>query len=54
MSKVKFTYTDYKGGYGAYAEIYEDGTLGLGVISWDKIAQVEGDTVTFDGGNAVG
>ena len=30
MSKVKFTYTDYKGGYGAYAEIYEDGTLGLG------------------------
>lgn len=34
--------------------VAEDGTLGVGVISWSKIAQVEGETVTFDGGGAAG
>lgn len=31
MREVQFTYTDYKNGYGAYAEIYDDGTIGLGM-----------------------
>jgi hypothetical protein len=32
--------------------IADDGTIGIGVISWNKIAQVEGEIVTFDGGGA--
>lgn len=32
--------------------IAEDGTLGIGTISWGKIIQVEGDNVIFDGGGA--
>ena len=34
--------------------VAEDGTLGIGTISWDKITQAEGETVTFDGGGAAG
>ena len=34
--------------------IAEDGTMSIGTISFSKIAQVEGETVTFDGGGAAG
>jgi len=34
--------------------VNEDGTLSVGVISFDKIAQGEGEVIIMDGGNAVG
>lgn len=34
--------------------IAEDGTLGIGAISFSRIVQADGETVTFDGGTAAG
>ena len=34
--------------------VAEDGTLGIGQISWSKITQEEGENVVFDGGGAAG
>lgn len=34
--------------------IAEDGTLGIGKISWSKIAQADDEDVVFDGGGAAG